>query len=733
MVLYLLFLYPLMGLQSGFLVGDYGSQFYPWLSAYAVALKQGYLLLWTPLIQSGFPLFAEGQTAMLYPFNLLFFGFLPFKLAYNLIFLTHFALAGFGAYRFGLKKGMSAAAATLTALSFTFGSAAGGSFYGMYGFRGLAWFPWTLCLVEDFVLRSEDRRPLFWLAILQALAWLTGPQMALYQGLFLTLYYVLRTGQVAHSASWKEWIRNASWFLAALILSLVIAIPQIWATLQLASHSSRSLQEADFVLWGSVAPWSLGVLFFYTWNGLLRCSLYIGCLPLLFIWAKPLWKQAGIWWLLVFISLLMSLGRFNPLYLLLSKLPIFSLLRNPSKFVFFTAFFLCMIAGLSFDFWIKRYEEDRRSLALFFKKAMFFAGGAVLTAGGALLLVHRGSSFLENFGRWYTTHFVIGKSYHRASAAVYMSSVQEMLARLKAEINFSNLLFWLPFAVLTATLMILFLAFRRGVRPSILCWLTLSLLCADLFIYGKLARGVSWENIAKFEEATPPGLYSTDGKWIHVGASRFQKLWPNKNMLLGVASPGVYAPLLDKDYYLLTKDFGALDDSFRPSELNMEAFTRDRQLVDFMGIRYILAGSHDLLPGFRLESRNLQESLYVNDRAMPEFSFESVAGPSRTKGIKVLKNTATFSQIEVDANVSGALLRNQVFDKGWKVSIDGQEAILQKKRGAFQGVDIPSGRHRVNFSFEPAYWILGRWAALAGWAIALAGLFLTASARKRKC
>ncbi len=731
--LYLLFLYPLLSLKSGFVVGDYSVQFYPWLEAYARALKQGHLLLWTPLIQSGFPLFAEGQTAMLYPPNLVLFGLLPFTLAYNLLFLTHFALAGIGAYRLGLKIGMSSAAATLTALCFTFGSTAGGSFYGMYGFRGLAWFPWMLCLVEDFIRRPEDRRPLFWLAILQALAWLTGPQMALYQSLFLTLYYVLRIAGEPRAHSWKIGIQNALLFLASLFLSLIIAAPQIWATLELASHSTRALQDADFVLWGSVAPWSLSVLFFYLWNGFLKCSLYIGCLPLLLIWAKPLWKQAGLWWMLVLFSLLMAFGRFNPLYLLLAKLPVFSLLRNPSKFIFFTGFFLCVIAGMSFDFWIKSFERERQSLSSFFKKAGVFSLGVVLLGLAAWALVHWGAGLLENFGRWYTAHFVVGKSFHRATAATYMGNIQGMLAQLQQEIRFSNFSFWLPFLVLAVTLTALFYFFRRQAKPVLFCWVVLGLVAADLFIYGKFARGVSWENIAKFEKIEELGTYPKDGKWINVGPSRFQKLWPNKNMLLGVAHPGAYAPLLDKDYYLLTKDLGALDDSFGPSELKMEAFAVNRALVDFLGIRYILAGPNDLLAGYRFLSKNPRESLYVNDRAKPEFTFEVFPGSAGTPKIHVLKNRPTSAQVEVDSDVPGVLVRNQVFDRGWKVYLDGHESILQKKRVVFQGVDVPAGHHKVTFSFEPSYWILGRWVALAGLVLASMGLFFTGGRKHEKC
>jgi hypothetical protein len=73
-------------LKTTFNTGDYFQQFYPWSSFYAENIKNFRLPLWTRYVQSGFPLFAEGQVGMLYPLNILFFFALTFILFFFISF-----------------------------------------------------------------------------------------------------------------------------------------------------------------------------------------------------------------------------------------------------------------------------------------------------------------------------------------------------------------------------------------------------------------------------------------------------------------------------------------------------------------------------------------------------------------------------------------------------------------------------------------------------------------------
>ena len=222
-LLYYAFLWPLLTLQKGFIVGDYGSQVYPWSWVYFQSLKANELPLWTPLIQCGFPLFAEGQTAMLYLLNLVFFKFFPFHVAYNAIFLIHFLMGGLFSYIFALKKGMSRPAAALTAVTFAFGSAYAGCFFNIVTMRSLVWFPLALYAV-DVLFEKRDWKILFFLAFILSQSWLGGsPQVAAYLVFFCVLYFFLRLREEKLAASGKRTARIL--FAVSLVLSSFIALP----------------------------------------------------------------------------------------------------------------------------------------------------------------------------------------------------------------------------------------------------------------------------------------------------------------------------------------------------------------------------------------------------------------------------------------------------------------------------------------------------------------------------
>jgi hypothetical protein len=49
---------------------------------------------------------------------------------------------------------------------------------------------------------------------------------------------------------------------------------------------------------------------------------------------------------------------------------------------------------------------------------------------------------------------------------------------------------------------------------------------------------------------------------------------------------------------------------------------------------------------------------------------------------------------------------------GWAARIDGREARIQPWEGAFQAIDVPAGRHRIEFHYRPHDVFLGAWISL---------------------
>ena len=107
-------------LQGTFFVQDVMVQNYPFRDFFGRALKEFRLPLWSPEINYGFPLFAEGQAGALYFFNLLASISLPtfVGLNYNLIF--HFWIAALGTYAFLRTLGCLRLAALSGGITYAF-------------------------------------------------------------------------------------------------------------------------------------------------------------------------------------------------------------------------------------------------------------------------------------------------------------------------------------------------------------------------------------------------------------------------------------------------------------------------------------------------------------------------------------------------------------------------------------------------------------------------------------
>jgi Bacterial membrane protein YfhO len=102
--------------------------------------------------------------------------------------------------------------------------------------------------------------------------------------------------------------------------------------------------------------------------------------------------------------------------------------------------------------------------------------------------------------------------------------------------------------------------------------------------------------------------------------------------------------------------------------------------------------------------------------------------PERTAGSAAPPGTAQISDYEderVVVKTNGArnalLVLTDSWAPGWKASIDGNDADVQRVDYLIRGVAVPAGEHTVEFRYQPATW---RW----GWAISLITLLGLAAA-----
>ncbi len=223
------------------------AEFYPWRLFAARTLHQGFLPLWNPYQFCGTPFLANGQSAILYPLNLLFV-LLPVTRAFGASVWLHLVLTGLFMYGF-LRSGAVQAS--------RIGALVGGVIWQLstwqMGWLALptflcvsAWLPLTLWLTYRLVMRPSAARATA-LGLVLGLTILAGHlQIALY-GFLLTSAYGLFLLTRAVRIDKQPWQPILGGFALALIVVAGTSAPQMLPTLELSRVSHRA---------GAIASWA---------------------------------------------------------------------------------------------------------------------------------------------------------------------------------------------------------------------------------------------------------------------------------------------------------------------------------------------------------------------------------------------------------------------------------------------------------------------------------------------
>lgn len=174
---------------------DTVTYYFPIANRLMDVLREGHLLLWTPYIFGGFPLFADGEAGMLYPPNLLFYLLLPEQEAYVWLRVTRYFMAALFAFCYLTTLKLNRFAAVLGAIIFAFGSFTVTQMHHTNVVNTAIWLPLTLCMVE---LAVQNVRRWRWLYVTGAGASVGVQALGLHiqpllmSGLFLAAYLPFR-------------------------------------------------------------------------------------------------------------------------------------------------------------------------------------------------------------------------------------------------------------------------------------------------------------------------------------------------------------------------------------------------------------------------------------------------------------------------------------------------------------------------------------------------------------
>ncbi|HOW58910.1 MAG TPA: hypothetical protein PLO78_04190 [Candidatus Omnitrophota bacterium] len=761
----LVIFYPELFLaRSGALIADHLEQHYPWADLLWQSLHRGVLPFWTPLIQCGFPIAAEGQIGIFYLPNLLLYGLLPIQWAYTYMHAVHYLLVGWGTYAYARQMKLIPLAAFMVAFIYVFGTSYGGAYYNVTSLKALTWFPWLLFIFERFY---KTRKFLYVVALgfLGSLVLLAGYlQIAILALFVFVLYGFLRLFLFPDDEvqGIRKTIIGVGGIFCTLGIAVLISLPQLLLTFDLAMRSNRALAVEGYAYVGSLFPGALATLIFPLTQILFRGnSFYMGIFSLFLIFfaffsskTKDEQKLFRLWVCIAVLTLLLALGQWSPLYIGLIKLTHFYSFRTPAKFLIFVCFSLSMLSGIGFQkAWLSSDDQDSQMLRTKVSKAFFMLiVGFCLLVALVLCVVQQYPALMQQAGDWFIRHFLFQKPGHPHSLLMYQEKMQGYLRTLYPVFSFKNS--WSLWSYFILGIGVLFTLGLRRLKIRIQYWLVAGFvfLFLDLYAFSFFdiktdfdsyehlkSKAVFAEKLAKALEQTPGRIYG----FRQTG--ELLPLTPNANMLYGIEEIGAYSPFVFSRYYETIGQLGNVNDSNFIVNPSPQFVLNHLNLLNFLDVAFVVSTQPFHHPDLSLEFSDPAKAYYLyrnqGDHARAFFvtqcqivkGWEELKNQFMASGfdprravlfeeseLQKIKNfsspdntdaRATFhrtinetsrQQWEIETDRPGFFVISNTLYPGWHATLNGQKQSILYAHGLFQGIWISrAGRYVLSLRFNP--------------------------------
>ena len=701
---------------------DIITQIYPWKNFTIETLKTGQIPLWNPYSFSGTPHLANYQSAVLSPFNLLFF-LLPFVDAWSLLVLLQPLSAGIFMYLFVRSLKRSQAAGLISSISFMFcGFIVVWMDYATLAYA-IAFLPLALFCIEKY-FELKKIRYLILLSISLPLSFLSGHfQISIYFFITVLVYLIYK---LITTKDLNGFLKTISFILFGFLLSLPQLLPSIEFYLQ-------SLRSTVF-LKGEAIPWQYISTFlapdflgnpvtrndwfghYAEWNG------YIGVLPLMFaVYSIISKKKVQTFFLLIIGVFALFIAFDTPLLTLLINLHIPVLSTSAaSRVIVVYSFMFATMSAFGFDQLVLDIRERR------FKKIYFWV---------TLFLIF----FLV---LWAIVFFKL-----------FIPTERLIVAR-------QNLI--LPSLIfLASSLAILFFAFfqntNKKVKYSFLGLILILIVAFDMFRFAKKWQPFDPKNLVFPNTPTTQEFSRLKGYERVLGNLGAEAL-----VYYGMPSIEGYDALYIKRYgeFIAFLSNGIIAQSPR----SVVQFSRNgkyaSEAINLLGIKYIIHKKADdrkvwtfpywnypkdrfvliyedekyrifenkdsyprafVVGEYKVinESNKIIETMFNNNFDLKkEIILEKDPSTNQTKDIrgdvKIIKYSPNLIEMEVAIDKNAILFLSDNYYPGWNATVDNKKSEILRADYTFRAVVVPSGKHTVEFVYDPQSFNIGIYSFLGG-------------------
>jgi len=701
---------------------DIITQIYPWRHLAIEIWKQGQVPLWNPYTFSGNPLLANYQSAVLSPFNILFFIF-PFADAWSILVLLQPLFAGLLTYLFARSLKVSKMGSLLSAVSFMFcGFITTWMGYATLGYA-ILFLPFSLFCIEKYYETNKN--------ILLFLLSLTLP-LSFFSGHFQTsLYFLIAVlAYIIYRCVISQNIYNTLRLVLFVFFGLLLTMPQVLPSIELYFESFRSsFFQAGGIPIGYLP--SLLVPDFFgnpvtrnTWFGnYAEWNAYIGVLSLMLaVYSLLRIKKPRIlfFFILGLLSLILAIN--NPISVLIQNLHIPVLSTSAvNRIIVLFSFAFAVLVGFGYDQLLLDVKNASKKIIIVWLSLF---------------------SFL----------FVI----------LWIAIFQKLFIPLdKIAIARQNLI--LPTILyLASSALVTIAVMLRKIKYSKAIYVFFALGLVILVTFDLLRFAMKWQAFDPKSLVFP--TFSTTKAFSKI--SGFNRVFGN---LGGEASMYYKLPSVEGYDALYSKRYGQFigyieNDKFIESNWSVVGFPKNsqntRKAINLLDIKYIVHKLADDHAGwtfpywtypkgqFSLIYKDNYYEFYQNNNVFPhvfligeykvikdskqilktlfsknfnlrrEIILEDDPKIAKTNGnigdAKIISYQPNNMEVSANSRGDALLFLADSYTNGWKASVDGKNVPILRANYTFRAIVINRGKHSVKFWYDPWNFKLGVYLAIGG-------------------
>ncbi|MCH7952005.1 YfhO family protein [Patescibacteria group bacterium] len=704
---------------KNFLITDAVRQQYPWRELAIDLVKGGELPLWNPYTHAGTPLLANIQTALFYPFNVLFF-ILPFTSAWTIQVISQPVLLAIFTFAYLVNIGISKKAAVIASLSLAFSGFSVVWLEWNTTLHTLVWLPLALLAIEK-ILNKESLR--WYIALgfsLTSILFAGFLQTAFYAFACIGFYGMFRV----HKSYRREFDRKKQLLLRfSLLAIIVVAITSVqWLpTARLVLNSARAydqgnvLQREDWFLpWQHlvqfIAPDFFGnpsTLNYWGVFNYMEFVGYIGIVPLTFAFLgmmkiRPLSSQGRTLKQFFLVTLLIALvfSTPNPISKLpfQLKIPLLST-AQPSRLMMLVDFSLAVLAAFGVDAFLKSIGKNREKTRA---NSKTLRNIGIVVAGLVVVLM----------GLWAATFL---------AQNMWPAITKENIAVTQRNLILPTLLTLTTVVVISVAIATRLLTVRGKIAslvPTLIFVILFSITSADLLRFAWKFTPFSDPDFLYPSTATIEFLKSDKIPWRYMTTDR-RIFPPNFSVPYRLQTIEGYDPI-----YI--SRFGQLIASAQRGEAVLEPIPFHRiirpdnvesPVYDLLNVKYVLSLNDLTHPKLEKVFQEGETRVYRNNLAfpraflvtnytLPETDHEALEQVfALTKEdiqdvAKILEYTENAVRIAVESDSGGMLVLADTYFPGWTATLDGVPTPVERVLYALRGTMIPPGTHEVLYRYS---------------------------------